>query len=257
MINIFRNKVFIATAVLVVVAVLIAALFVFSKKEIKEEQVAKPDKWEIQAQEEENRIKAENLQDLLAADNGAYQQVRPIEKDDHYQGKLDAPIQIIIYSSFDCPFTPQFNKTIEQVKQEFGDKVVVAFRHFILRGDNSAMPAALAVECAAEQGKFWEVRDKLYADNEARIMGAERFKIDAAEIGLDADKFNKCADEEKYADKINNQILESENFGVIGTPTSFINGEQTDGAVPFDNFVHSDGRAGEGMRNIITRHLSD
>lgn len=257
MANIFRNKAFIAAAVLVVVAALIAAFFIFNKKEIREDVAIQDDKWAIQAQEEEERIKAENFQDLLAAEQSGYQPVRPIDENDHYQGKLGAPIQIIVYSSFDCPFTSQLNETIEQIKREFGDKVVVAFRHFILRGHNSAMPAALAAECAAEQGKFWEMRDKLYADNEARRMGAERFKIDAAELGLDTDKFNKCADEEKYADKINNQILESENFGVIGTPTSFVNGEQAIGAVPFDDFVHSDGRASEGMRNIINRILKN
>lgn len=256
MANIFKNKVLIAAAVLVVATALIAAFFIFNKKEIREDAAAKDDKWATQAQEEEERIKAENFQDLLAAEQSGYQPVRPIDENDHYQGKLDAPAQFIVYSSFECPFTPQFNKTIEQVKQEFGDKVVIAFRHFILRGDNSAMPAALAAECAAEQGKFWEMRDKL-ADNETRRMGAERFKINAAELGLDAGKFNKCADGEKYADKINNQISESESFGVVGTPTIFVNGEQIVGAVPFDDFVHSDGRAGEGMRNIITRHLSD
>jgi protein-disulfide isomerase len=257
MINVSNNRLFIGAAGLIVITALIAAFFIFNKKETKEDGAAKDDKWAIQAQEEEKRIKEENFQDLLAVDNGAYQPVRPIEKGDHYQGKLDAPIQIIIYSSFKCPLTSQFNKTIEQAKQEFGDKVVIAFRHFILRGDNNALPAALAAECAAEQGKFWEMHDKLYANSGTAGTGMEQFKIYAVELDLDADKFNKCADEEKYADKINNQILESESFGVIGTPTSFVNGEQADGAVPFDDFVHSDGRAGEGMKNIILRQLED
>lgn len=257
MANFFKNKLFIVVAGFIIIAALAAAFFIFSKKEIKKDVAAKPDKWTTQAQEEEERIKEENFQDLLAAEQDDYQPVRPIEKGDHYQGKLDAPIQFIVYSSFECPFTSQLNETIGQIRREFGDKVVVAFRHFILRGDNSAMPAALAAECAAEQGKFWEMHDKLYADNEARIIGAERFKIYAAELELDADKFNECVDEEKYADKINNQISESESFGVIGTPTSFVNGEQAIGAVPFNDFVHSDGRAGEGMKSVITRHLSD
>jgi len=182
--------------------------------------------------------------------------LRPIDSHDHFQGSLSAPVQIVVYNNFESPFLPQLNKALKQVKDEFGEKAVVAWRHFYLTTQRSALPAALASECAAEQGKFWEMYDKLIEDNELNIIKIDEFKNDALDIGLDMERFNNCLEQEKYKEKIQFSLAEANNIGIIGAPTIFINQEILPGAYPFEDFTDSQGEEREGLKSIIERHLS-
>ncbi|MDO8593071.1 MAG: thioredoxin domain-containing protein [bacterium] len=179
-------------------------------------------------------------------------QVRPIDAADHVLGDLKAPVQMIVFSDFECPFCAQFADTMKKVEENFKDKVAIAFRHYPLPSHPLALPAAVASECAAEQGKFWEMHDKLFADNSAGKMSVEQFKKDAADLSLDAVKFNQCLDSNKYLDKVNQEKAEGNQAGVTGTPTSFINGNIYPGAYPFEDFSDSGGKIEAGMKTIIS-----
>lgn len=183
--------------------------------------------------------------------------VRPIDETDHYKGDISAPVQLIVYDDFECPFCANYAKTIEQIIDEFGDKVVVAIRHYTLRTHPNAVPAAVASECAADQGKFWEMHDKLFENNRNDNMGMDQYKQNAKEIGLDPAEFDKCLDTFRHKDKIAKQLQEGRDAGVSGTPGAFVNGEPIAGAYPFDDFVGSDNRPKEGMKSIIERHLNE
>jgi len=178
--------------------------------------------------------------------------VSPIDSTDHVFGKLAAPVQMIVYSDFQCPFCAEFAQTMKQVEQEFGDKVAVVFRHYPLAGHPEAAKAAEASECAAEQGKFWGMHDKLFADNTAGRMSVAQYKQDAADLGLDAAKFNQCLDSGKFESKIKEQAAAGAKAGVTGTPTSFINGNIYPGAYPFADFTASDGQPEQGLKSIIS-----
>jgi len=183
--------------------------------------------------------------------------VREISADDHLWGNISAPVKMIVYDDFECPFCANYYDTLEQAKKEFGDKLVIAFRHFPLINIHVySMQAAEASECASEQGKFWEMYHKLFADNKAGILSGTQFKEDAKSLGLDGVKFDQCLFQEKYKDKINEQMLEARSFNVNGTPTTFINGEIVVGAYPMDDFTGSDGVKTEGLRSIIDRLLN-
>ena len=177
--------------------------------------------------------------------------VKSINAADHLKGQLNAPVQMIVYSDFECPFCSQFAETTKKVEQEFKDKVVIAFRHYSLAGHPQAEKAAEASECAALQAKFWQMHDKLFADNVAGRMSLEQFKQDAVELGLDQNKFNQCLDSGRYADKVSAQKAEGDQAGVTGTPTSFVNGNIYPGAYPFEDFIGSDGKPEKGMKSII------
>ncbi|MEK7097672.1 MAG: thioredoxin domain-containing protein [Patescibacteria group bacterium] len=183
------------------------------------------------------------------------QNLSPISKNDHLIGDLNAPVQMIIYSDFECPYCARFVDTIEKVKAEFGDKIAITFRHFPLAFHKDAMPAAIASECAAEQGKFWEMHDKLFEDNEDKKFSIAEFKNDAKELGLDQAKFNQCLETDKYKEKVQKQMLEGKSVGVTGTPTTFVNGEFVIGAIPFEDYKDSEGRQQSGMKKIIERKL--
>ncbi len=242
--------------VIIIIAIIAVGLFIaliFSFRGGSDKNVKKSD---LGKETKEQGIINANKEAI----NGAKEQeegiIKPISAEDHILGRLDAPVQFIVYSDFECPFCADFSDTVKQVVKKFGDKVVVAFRNFPLTGINPySMEAAIASECAAEQGKFWEMHDKLYADNAEKTFNADQFKKDAVDIGLEGERFNKCLDEEKYKDKIEAQMSEGENAGILGAPQSYVNGQPLPGAYPFENFTDSQGYKRTGMKNIILKHL--
>jgi len=187
-------------------------------------------------------------------DNGG-QILRPIDQTDHIWGDLKAPVQIIVYSDFECPFCLRFTETMKLTEENFKDNVVITFRHYPLFGHFNAISAAEAAECAGQQGKFWEMHDKLFADNADGRMGVEQFKQDAVDLGLDQNKFNQCLDSGRYAGKVAEQKAEGDKAGVTGSPTIFVNGNIYPGAYPFADFTSPDGRENQGMKSIISGFL--
>ncbi|HCC23075.1 TPA: hypothetical protein DF272_02745 [Candidatus Falkowbacteria bacterium] len=167
----------------------------------------------------------------------AAQPVRSISEDDHYTGNLNAPVQLIIYDDFECPFCLRHEETVKQIRSAYGDdQVAIAYRHFPLSFHASAQKAAEASECAAEQGKFFEMADELFALQGLGTMSVDNFKAAAKKLGLNTSKFNTCLDDGQYAQKIRTQLTEGVSFGVQGTPGNFLNGQLVSGAVPFEQF---------------------
>jgi protein-disulfide isomerase len=150
------------------------------------------------------------------------------------RGPSSAPIEIVEFSDFQCPFCLRAHPTVEQVLKTYGDRVRFVYRHYPLPGHPNARPAAEASECAAEQGKFWPYYDKLFA-SQSRLSDAD-LKQDAAELGMDAAKFNACVDSHKYAAKVDTDLRAGQEVGVDGTPAFFINGRLISGAQPYEVF---------------------
>lgn len=253
-----KKKKSIINMVIITIAVITVGLFIaliFSFNGGSDKNVKKSD---LRKEDREQGIINANKKAINSAKEQKEGTIKPISAEDHILGPLDAPVQFIVYSDFECPFCADFSDTVRQVIKKFGDKVVVAFRQFPLTAtDPNSMEAAVASECAAEQGKFWEMHDKLYADNTEKTFNANQFKKDAADIGLEGERFNKCLDEEKYKDKIEAQISEGKNVGILGAPQSYVNGQPLPGAYPFENFTDSQKHKRIGMKNIILKHLEE
>ena len=206
---------------------------------------------------EVNKLKENNKEIIEQARRVVPGVVPAINKNDHFFGDISAPIQLIIYDDFECPFCARFNDTVGEIKNYFKDKVVVIFRHYPLRSHPNALPAALASECAHEQGKFWEMHDKIFLANKEGKLSLDQYQSDAKDLELDIAQFNQCLETEKYKDKIQAQWLEGKNAGVSGTPGNFVNGESVPGAYPFEDFKDQGGNIQEGMKSIIERHLGN
>lgn len=158
-----------------------------------------------------------------------------VTTDDNVRGNQNAAVTVIEYSDFECPFCLRFQSTIEQIYNEYKDKALFVYRHFPLRSLHpEAQKAAEASECAAEQGKFWEMHDKIFAANAAQNMSVEQWKKEATALGLNASKFNDCLDSGKFASKVAQQQAGGQAAGVQGTPTTFVNGQLVNGAVPYE-----------------------
>ena len=156
--------------------------------------------------------------------------------EDPAKGPAAAPITIVEFSDFQCPYCSRVNATLKQVEEKYGDKLRIVYRDFpLVQIHNNAAKAAEAGECAHEQGKFWEMHDKLFADQSK--LQVEALKKAATEIGLDSEKFNQCLDTAKYAAEVQKDVDEGSRYGVTGTPAFFINGRLLSGAQPLEAFT--------------------
>jgi protein-disulfide isomerase len=149
-------------------------------------------------------------------------------------GGKDAPVTIVEFSDFQCPFCGRAEPTLKQVREKYGDKVRLVYLDFPLGIHDHAIDAASAERCAGEQGKFWPFHDAMFAD-QSKLAPAD-LKADAKKLGLDTAKFNDCLDKGKYKGAIETDMAQGRDLGVDGTPAFFINGRPLTGAQPFDKF---------------------
>ncbi|MBN1205113.1 MAG: thioredoxin domain-containing protein [Myxococcaceae bacterium] len=150
------------------------------------------------------------------------------------KGPDNAPITIVEFSDFQCPYCSKAIASVDEVMKNYEGKVKLVFRHFPLSFHPEAPKAAEASLCAADQNKFWEYHDKLFANQGA--LKVEELKKHAADLGLDAARFNECLDSGKKAELVKKDMADGEKAGVTGTPAFFINGVALSGAVPASEF---------------------
>jgi len=155
---------------------------------------------------------------------------------DYVTGNPNASITIIEYTDFECPFCFRHHVTSNQLLAKYGNDVKYTLRHFPLSFHPSAQKAAEAYECAGEQGKPFEMADKLFALNEAGTMSVSTFKAAATELALNTSEFNTCLDSGKYESKVTTQASVGAAAGITGTPATFINGQLLEGALPLESF---------------------
>jgi protein-disulfide isomerase len=151
------------------------------------------------------------------------------------RGPADAPITIVEWSDFQCPFCARVEETLTRLRQEYPDKIRFIWRDMPLPFHEQARPAAIAARAAAAQGKFWAMHDRLYADHVAPL-GRERFEKEAADLGLDGKRFRTALDAEAGKSGIDADILAGTKAGATGTPAFFINGKFLSGAQPYETF---------------------
>ncbi|MGA9522560.1 MAG: thioredoxin domain-containing protein, partial [Myxococcaceae bacterium] len=146
------------------------------------------------------------------------------------KGKADAPVTVVAFSDFQCPFCSRVVPTLKSLEEKYGEKVRVVFKHQPLPFHQDARLAAAASMAAHEQGKFWEYHDKLFAN--AKALKRPELEKYAQELGLDLAKFKAALDANKYESVIANDQALAKKVGANGTPTFFINGRKLVGAQP-------------------------
>jgi protein-disulfide isomerase len=150
------------------------------------------------------------------------------------RGSADAKLAIVEFSDFECPFCNRVNPTLLRVLQEYDDRVRLVWKHLPLSIHRRARDAHLASEAAHRQGKFWEMHDKIFADQ--RRMSPERYLEYARELGLDIERFERDIADAAVGRKVDSDLAEAARLGVTGTPSFFINGRYISGALPYETF---------------------
>ncbi|WP_426751600.1 DsbA family protein [Myxococcus sp. Y35] len=212
-------------------------------KRVIDEEIAKADKLLAAGTKPEElyaKLNAENVANAPKTPTGApgAPAEPPVQKVDvgnaPVKGEKNAPVTIVAFSDFECPFCSRVVPTLKQLEDQYAGKIKVAFKNQPLPFHANAKPAAAAALAAHEQGKFWEYHDKLFANQ--RALDRASLEKYAQELGLNMDKFKAALDQGKFNAQIEADMAQASSLGANGTPTFFINGRTLVGAVPVDAF---------------------
>ena len=151
----------------------------------------------------------------------------PVSARDHVWGPADAPITLVEYGDFECPFCKMAYPDLKELRRRLGDRLRIVFRHFPRPEHPHARHAAEAAEAAASQGRFWEMHDALFEHQQA--LDEAHLVQYAADLGLDADRFRRELTTHVHHERVQEDVLSGIHSGVHGTPTFFINGARHDG----------------------------
>ncbi|MCI0395623.1 MAG: Na+/H+ antiporter NhaA [Chloroflexi bacterium] len=161
----------------------------------------------------------------------------PVGDRDHTQGPAGAPITLVEYGDYQCPYCRQVYHTVRELQEVLGDRLQYVYRHLPISTVHPyAQLAAEAAEAAGAQGKFWEMHEALFEHDELDEASLIQY---AADIGLDADQFRRDLAEHRYAGKVEEDFRSGIRSGVNGTPTFFVNGERYDGAWDLESLLET------------------
>lgn len=147
------------------------------------------------------------------------------------KGSPDAPVRIVEFSDYSCPYCRRAEATLSELRAKYQGKVSQAYRDYPLREIHPhAQMAAEASRCAAEQGKFWEYHDLLFANSEKQTP--DDLRAYARVLQLDGNRFDSCLSSGRYKPQIDQDVQDGTRTGIVGTPGFFINGIYLDGAQP-------------------------
>ncbi|HET7507089.1 MAG TPA: thioredoxin domain-containing protein [Solirubrobacterales bacterium] len=162
----------------------------------------------------------------------------PLEEIDHVRGEPGAPLELVMFGDFQCPFCLGAQKSLGRVRERLGERLLFAFRHLpILERHPLAPMAAEASEAAAAQGKFWDYHDALYAAQPK--LSRETMLAVGRDLGLDADRIDAELDSGAHRERVARDMASAQASGATGTPTFFVNGKRFYGAYDASSLVEA------------------
>jgi len=153
---------------------------------------------------------------------------------DRSRGTGSAPVELVEFADFQCPYCARASSVMEKILAKYGDRVRVVWKDFPLPNHTDAFRAAQAGRCSDEQQMFWPYHDRLFASQSA--LKRTDLRKYASEVGLDERAFEECFDSQRHAKSITQDLEDGRRAGVSSTPTVFINGRRISGAAPFEAY---------------------
>jgi len=162
----------------------------------------------------------------------------PLEEIDHIRGERGAPLELVMFGDFQCPFCLGAQSILRRVRERLGERLLFGFRHLPIPERHPLAPlAAEASEAAAAQGRFWEYHDALFAA-QPRLSGETMLEV-GRDLGLDAERMASEIDSGAHRDRVARDLASAEASGASGTPTFFINGKRFFGAYDASSLVEA------------------
>jgi protein-disulfide isomerase len=153
-------------------------------------------------------------------------------KDTTVRGPVAAPVALVEYADFECPYCQQITPVLQKLEAEYKGKLAFAYKDFPLPMHPNAQKAAEAARCAEAQGRYWEYHDILYAKKQLEVPALKGY---ARELKLDGDKFDKCLDSSEKAEVVRVHSAEGQSLGLQGTPSFFVNGRSVNGTLSYES----------------------
>ncbi len=183
----------------------------------------------------------------MASDTQSARLVLPVSERDHSQGPADAPVTLVEYGDYECPYCGQAYPIVQEVQQRMGDRLRFVFRNFPLAQLHPhAQHAAEAAEAAAAQGRFWEMHDTLFEHQ--HHLDDDHLVQYARQLGLDAGAFEEAMATHAHAGRVREDFMSGARSGVNGTPTFFMNGVRHDASYDLDTLLAAVERAEQTVR---------
>jgi protein-disulfide isomerase len=162
----------------------------------------------------------------------------PIGPDDHVQGNASAPVTLVEYGDFECPYCGTAYRTLKELQKRMGESLRFVFRNFPLAEVHPhALAAAEAAEAAGAQGKFWQMHDVLFEHQTA--LGLTHLVAYAKQLGLDVPRFSKELETHAFQERVEEEFRGGIRSGVNGTPTLFVNATRYDGALELESILNA------------------
>jgi protein-disulfide isomerase len=168
------------------------------------------------------------------------------------RGPVDAPITIVEFSDFECPYCGRVEDTLRQLQFRYANQLRLAYRDFPMDFHPRAEPAAQASRCALAQGKYWPYHDLLFA-NQQHLESSDLSKY-AVQLEMDAKKFDGCIAQKTFRAEVQRDLDEGQKLGIAGTPAFYINGMVLSGAVPLEEFERLIDRELERIKSASEFH---
>ncbi len=191
-------------------------------------------------QQQQQRVLMEELREELFAAAGARILLEPprievgIADGTPTRGPRDAPIVLVEYTDYQCPFCNRVQPTITALMERYDGQILHVFKNLPLPNHDQAQLAGEAAYCAQDQDQYWQFHDWLFQNQ--RTMNRETMIAQAGELGMDAEAFQACIEKQTYAGRIVSDAQEARSFGITGTPGFLVNGRVLSGAQPLDAF---------------------
>ncbi|MEI6835526.1 MAG: thioredoxin domain-containing protein [Candidatus Falkowbacteria bacterium] len=210
----------------------------------------------IKASWQKNPDKANtDLGNAVKAESFAPTNSPTISADEKIIGSISAPIKVLVYEDYSNSFSADAADSIKKLETDFGDKLVIAFRPYATREKPASIEAAMAVECAADQEKWSQMREAILKDVKNSSLNSDQIKADATAIGLDQAIFGKCLTDVEKQGIMLQVATDAKQFSVYGAPTIFVNNELVVGARPYEDYLDEFGAKVEGLKSLVTRQI--
>ncbi len=171
----------------------------------------------------------------VSENTNGIQRVTVSTKGEPSLGPADAPITIVEFSDYQCPYCQKWYKEVfAQLLASYPNQIRFVYRDLPLPMHSEAVPAAEAADCAGEQGAYWKFHDALFSGQET--LGRSAYEQFAANLGLDTAAFTTCLDDHRYRSRVETDASDAAHLGLTGTPSFYINGRILIGALPLESF---------------------
>jgi protein-disulfide isomerase len=206
--------------------------------------------------------KEQNLLEINEADFNVGQQqsflsakTPVLDKNDFYSGDQEAKLKIFIYEDYADIFSAKLNNALVQARNDFGNNLMFVYRPYNIKHDNISLQAAIAVSCAADQGKGESWREKILNSAATDILSPDGWQEWINELNLNKQDFEDCLTNSSKKERIEGLMAQASTYSVYGSPTIFVGGEMIVGARPYQTFIDSNNDEIEGLKQVIERQL--